>query len=347
MAAWDTFLFLAVDGLTSGAVYALLGLGIVLIYLVTRVINIAHGDFAMLAAMTLVSLEQGRLPGTSYLLVAGVSLWGLLAIWSRRHAGWATMFAPVLPTVAVAAAAVLLPMGLAALQAPALANAAAAVLLVAALGPVFHRIAIEPIPHASVLVYIIVTLGMHLVLQGLTLQLWGPQAHSVAPLLSGSFNLGPVVVSYQSLLVVASTAVLVAALYLCFSHTLTGKALRACAVNRTGADLCGIQVASAGRRAFFLGAGLAAVAGVLIAPVVGVHYEMGFLIGLKGFVGATLGGLVTYPGAILGGLLIGSFESWFSYLSSAYRDALVFLLIIPLLLIQTARMKRRGAVHEH
>ena len=104
---------------------------------------------------------------------------------------------------------------------------------------------------------------------------------------------------------------------------------------------------SAGRRAFFLGAGLAAVAGVLIAPVVGVHYEMGFLIGLKGFVGAAMGGLVSYPGAIVGGLLIGGFESWFSYLSSAYRDALVFLLIIPILLLQTTRMKRKGVAHEH
>ena len=339
MASLDTLLFLGIDGLTSGAVYALLGLGIVLIYLVTRVINIAHGDFAMLAAMTLVSLEQGLLPGTSYLLGAGALLWGALsALAARRQGAWA-IARPCLGALATAA--------LASLRAPAALNAAAAVLMVSALGPMFHRLAIEPIARASVLVYIIVTLGMHLILQGLALQLWGPQAHSVAPLLDGSLAIGAVVISHQSLLVLGLTVLLVVALYLGFNHTLAGTALRACAVNRTGADLCGIEVASAGRRAFGLGAGLAAVAGVLIAPVVGVHYEMGFLIGLKGFVGATLGGLVSYPGAIVGGVLIGGFESVFSYLSSAYRDALVFLLIIPILLLQTARHKRRGVVHGH
>jgi branched-chain amino acid transport system permease protein len=347
VASLDTLLFLGIDGLTSGAVYALLGLGIVLIYLVTRVINIAHGDFAMLAAMTLVSLEQGLLPGTSYLLGAGALLWGALsALAARRQGAWA-IARPCLGALATAALAFALPLALAALRAPAALNAAAAVLMVSALGPMFHRLAIEPIARASVLVYIIVTLGMHLILQGLALQLWGPQAHSVAPLLDGSLAIGAVVISHQSLLVLGLTVLLVVALYLGFNHTLAGTALRACAVNRTGADLCGIEVASAGRRAFGLGAGLAAVAGVLIAPVVGVHYEMGFLIGLKGFVGATLGGLVSYPGAIVGGVLIGGFESVFSYLSSAYRDALVFLLIIPILLLQTARHKRRGVVHGH
>ena len=297
--------------------------------------------------MTLVSLEQGLLPGTSYLLGAGALLWGTLsALAARRQGAWA-IARPCLGALATAALAFALPLALAALRAPAALNAAAAVLMVSALGPMFHRLAIEPIARASVLVYIIVTLGMHLILQGLALQLWGPQAHSVAPLLDGSLAIGAVVISHQSLLVLGLTVLLVVALYLGFNHTLAGTALRACAVNRTGADLCGIEVASAGRRAFGLGAGLAAVAGVLIAPVVGVHYEMGFLIGLKGFVGATLGGLVSYPGAIVGGVLIGGFESVFSYLSSAYRDALVFLLIIPILLLQTARHKRRGVVHGH
>lgn len=345
MASLETLLFLGVDGLTGGAVYALLGLGIVLIYLVTRVINIAHGDFAMLAAMTLVSLEQGALPGTSYLLGAGALLWGALSAWSARRQGLLAVARPCLLALGVAALGFALP--LAAANAPAVLKAALAVLMVAALGPVFHRLAIEPIPRASVLVYIIVTLGMHLILQGLALQLWGPQAHAVAPLLDGSLSIGVVLVSHQALLVLAVTVLLVAALYLGFKHTLAGKALRACAVNRTGAELCGVEVASAGRRAFGLGAGLAAVAGVLVAPLVGAHYEMGFLIGLKGFVGATLGGLMSYPAAIVGGVLIGSFESAFSYLSSAYRDALVFLLIIPILLLQTARLKRRGVAHEH
>ena len=332
MASLDTLLFLGIDGLTSGAVYALLGLGIVLIYLVTRVINIAHGDFAMLAAMTLVSLEQGLLPGTSYLLGAGALLWGALsALAARRQGAWA-IARPCLGALATAALAFALPLALAALRAPAALNAAAAVLMVSALGPMFHRLAIEPIPRASVLVYIIVTLGMHLILQGLALQLWGPQAHSVAPLLDGSLAIGAVMISHQSLLVLGLTVLLVVALYLGFNHTLAGTALRACAVNRTGADLCGIEVASAGRRAFGLGAGLAAVAGVLIAPVVGVHYEMGFLIGLKGFVAAVFAGLTSFPLALVGALGVGLVEAFGSFWASAFKEVIVFTAILPVLL---------------
>ena len=211
---------------------------------------------------------------------------------ARRQGAWA-IARPCLGALATAAPRAL-PLALAALRAPAALNAAAAVLMVSALGPMFHRLAIEPIPRASVLVYIIVTLGMHLILQGLALQLWGPQAHSVAPLLDGSLAIGAVVISHQSLLVLGLTVLLVVALYLGFNHTLAGTALRACAGNRTGADLCGIEVASAGRRAFGLGAGLAAVAGVLIAPWRGALRD-GLPHRAQSFVGATLGGLVSYP----------------------------------------------------
>jgi branched-chain amino acid transport system permease protein len=343
----QTALFLAVDGLANGAVYALLGLGIVIIYLVTRVINIAHGDFAMLSAMTMVSLEQQQVPPTSLLLAAGCIAWGLASAVAARRGGVAAIGRPLLVAAACAAAAYALPwIALAAGTPPALSGAVA-ILLVACLGPVFHRLAIEPIPRASVLVYIIVTLGAHLIVQGMTLHLWGPQALSVAPMLSGALHLGGVSISHQALLVLLATALAMAGLYTAFRYTLAGKALQASAVNRTGAVLCGIGVEHAGRLAFFFGAALAGLAGVLLAPLVGVHYEMGFLVGLKGFVGATMGGLVSYPGAVLGALIIGALESWFSYLSSAFRDALVFALIVPLLLLQSWYLKRRGGTLDH
>lgn len=343
---FDTLLFLSVDGLTNGAIYALLGLGIVLIYAVTRVINIAHGDFAMLGALTLVSLEGGRMPATLALLCGGLMLWTALDVWRLRDVPRQAL--RVLGHGAFVIAAVLTVTWLVLyLEAPRILMMALAVVLVAMLGTVFHRLAIEPIPHASVLVYIIVTLGAHLVIQGLALNLWGPQALAVEPMAQGVASFGPVTVSAQSLLVVAVAAVLFATLFVYFRHSLHGKALRAASLNRLGAELCGVRVAWAGRTAFFVAAALAAVAGILIAPMVGVHYEMGFLVGLKGFVGATLGGLISYPGAIVGGLLIGLLESAFSFTLSAYRDALVFLMIVPVLIVRTARMARKGVEAEH
>lgn len=343
----QTFLFLTADGLANGAIYALLGLGIVIIYLVTRVINIAHGDFAMLSAMTLVSLEQGQMPPTCALVVCGILVWTVadcFASW-RRHGGFA--WRVLCHGLVAAMAAFALPALLLAWGAPRWALIAMAVLLVGVLGPIFYRLAIEPIPKASVLVYIIVTLGAHLVVQGVSLHLWGPQAMSVAPMLSGSVTLGPIAMSYQALLVIAITAITMACLFSAFAWTLHGKALRAASLNQVGAVLCGIGVQQSGRVAFLVGASLAALAGVLLAPLVGVHYEMGFLVGLKGFVGATMGGLASYPGAVIGAMTIGVLESCFAYLSSAYRDALVFTLIVPLLLLQSRLAARRGGSHEH
>ncbi|MNR19677.1 High-affinity branched-chain amino acid transport system permease protein LivH [compost metagenome] len=199
------------------------------------------------------------------------------------------------------------------------------------------------------LVYIIITLGTHMVIQGVALSFWGPEAFAVEPLSKGVATIEPISLSYQSLLIVGATGALFAALFAYFVFTLRGKALRASSVNRAGARLCGIRVERAGRTAFFVATGLAAAAGILIAPVIGVHYEMGFLVGLKGFVGATLGGLISYPGAVAGGLLVGLLESAFSFGMSAYRDALVFMMIVPILILRTALQLRKGlgANHDH
>ena len=344
----DTLLFLISDGVINGAIYALLGLGIVLIYAVTRVINIAHGDFAMLGALTLVSLEGGRLPPTLGLLLAGGGVWAAMDAWRLRRAP-AGALKGLFRLVLVLAAAALLTWLALRWRLPRIVLIALAIGLVAGLGVVFHRVAIEPIPGASVLVYIIVTLGTHMVIQGVALSFWGPEAFAVEPLVRGEVLAGPMTMPFQSLLIVGATIALFAALFACFACTLRGKALRASSVNRTGAQLCGIGVARAGRSAFFVATGLAAAAGILIAPLVGVHYEMGFLVGLKGFVGATLGGLVSYPGAVLGGVVVGLLESVFSFGMSAYRDALVFLMIVPILILRSLMQRRGGAeaAHDH
>ena len=136
----------------------------------------------------------------------------------------------------------------------------------------------------------------------------------------------------QSLLVVGTSLVLIGALYLFFGRTLYGKALRATAVNRIGARLVGISPSFAGTLTFVLAALLCAFSGVLIGPITTVYYDSGFLVSLKGFVGAIIGGLVSYPLAAAGALLVGLLESFSSFWASAFKEVIVFTLIIPVLL---------------
>jgi len=126
--------------------------------------------------------------------------------------------------------------------------------------------------------------------------------------------------------------VLIVALYQFFERTLYGKALRATAINRAGARLMGISPSLAGKLTFFLAALIGALSGVLIAPITTIYYDTGFLIGLKGFVAAIIGGLASYPLAALGAVLVGLLESFSSFWVSAFKEVLVFILIIPVLL---------------
>ena len=103
-------------------------------------------------------------------------------------------------------------------------------------------------------------------------------------------------------------------------------------MNRLGARLVGIGTTEAGRLAFTFAAGLGVLSGILVGPLTTIYYDSGFLIGLKGFVGAIIGGLVSYPLAAAGSLLVGVLESYSSFWASAYKEVIVFTLIIPVLL---------------
>ena len=139
-------------------------------------------------------------------------------------------------------------------------------------------------------------------------------------------------VSGQTILIVVAAMVFSGLLFLFFDFTLTGKALRATAINRTGARLMGIRPARSGTIAYLLGSLMAGVSGILIAPVNTIFYDSGFLIGLKAFVGAIVGGMTSYPGAALGSLGVGILESFASFQSGAFKDVIVFSLLIPILL---------------
>ena len=119
------------------------------------------------------------------------------------------------------------------------------------------------------------------------------------------FPLGVLQVSAQSLWVLGASVICMAALWAFFERSLTGKALRATAMNRIGARLVGIRTTLAGRLAFWLAAGIGALSGILISPIATIYYDTGLMIGLKGFVGAILGGMASYPLAALGALAVG------------------------------------------
>jgi branched-chain amino acid transport system permease protein len=142
-------------------------------------------------------------------------------------------------------------------------------------------------------------------------------------------------VTGQSLAVYATALGLSVALWLFFGFSLTGKALRATAVNRLGARLVGIGSGLAGRFAFALAAAVGALSGILIVPVTTIYYDTGFLIGLKGFVAAIVGGLASYPIAGLAAIAIGLVEAFASFYASAYKEIIVFALVIPVLLVRS------------
>jgi branched-chain amino acid transport system permease protein len=189
-----------------------------------------------------------------------------------------------------------------------------------------------------VLVFLIMTIGLHLALTGFGLAFWGPQPYTIPPFQRGGVRFGSVFLDGQDLWLFGVSALLLAGLWYFFSRTLWGKALRAAAVNRLGARLSGISVVRAGSVAFTLSVFLSAVAGVLITPITKMVYDFGFMLGLKGFVGAIIGGLANPAIAVLGALFVGVAEQFSAfYVSSAYKDVLVFLLIIPVLLMRSLK----------
>jgi len=334
----DIFLWLTQDGVTNGVIYALLALALLVVFSVTRVIFVPQGEFITFAALSLALLEAGRTPGTLYILVFGglaaAAIEGFVAL---RERAWRR-----LPRIA--ALYVVLPVAVAALvawAAPHKFGQWVQVLLVLAmvvpLGPIIYRIAYQPLANASVLVLFIVSMAVHYVLTGLSLIFFGGEGLRSRPFSEAKFKLGVLDISAQSLLVVSTSVLLILALWLLFERTLYGKALRATAMNRVGARLVGIPTVLTGHLSFLLAALIGAVSGILIAPITTLYYDTGFLIGLKGFVGAILGGMASYPLAALGSLAVGLLESFSSFWASAFKEVIVFTLIIPVLAWQSWR----------
>ncbi|GAC1619870.1 MAG: branched-chain amino acid ABC transporter permease [Bradyrhizobium sp.] len=329
-------LFLVQDGITNGAIYALLGLALVLVFAVTRVILIPQGEFVTYGALTYASLSSGQVPGTALLALAmGVVAFGLDLFAARRSLRarlvWRAFALDIMLPGAVAALA----SGLAGRHAPIAVNIALSLLIVAAIGLFLYRIAFQPLAHTSVLVLLIASVGCHLALQGFGLVFFGAEGQRGPAIADAALTLGPLRFTGQSLAVYGITIAFIIGLWLFFGLTLYGKALRATAVNRLGARLVGIRTTLSGQIAFLLAALIGAISGILIVPITTLYYDTGFLIGLKGFIAAIIGGLVSYPLTAIAALLVGTVEAFSSFYASNFKEVIVFTLIIPVLLLRS------------
>jgi branched-chain amino acid transport system permease protein len=213
--------------------------------------------------------------------------------------------------------------------------------LVTSIGPLVYRLAYQPLADASVLVLLIVSVGVHFMLLGLGLVFFGAEGYRTPPFWDASFTWGALTVTGQTCLVLAVSVLLALALWQFFARTLAGKALRATAIHRLGARLMGVSTEHAGRAAFAMAAFIGALSGLLIGPATTMVYDSGFLIGLKGFVAAIFGGLASYPAAAAGALLVGLLDSFSSFWASAYKDAIVFAAIVPVLLLRSLTDRHR------
>lgn len=269
------------SGLSTGAIYALIGIGFAIIYNATSIINFAQGEFVMLGGML-------------------------------------TFFFTVT------------------LQLPLPVAVAAAVAIATAAGALFERLAINPLKDAEPITLIIITIGGSILLRGAAMLLWGRDTQAL-PMFSGSepITVYGATLLPQNLWIFGITVVILAANRLFFNHSISGKAMRACSFNRRASSLVGINVKYMVLLSFAISAALGAVAGIIIAPLTMTSYDVGIMLGLKGFCAAIVGGMSSGLGTIAGGLIVGVLESLGAGLiSSGYKDAIAFIILLLILFVR-------------
>ncbi len=332
--------YLVQDGLAEGALYCLLAMALVFVFALTRIILIPQGEFVAFGALTYIGLREGRSPALIGLVlaIAALAVVKELARGAREarlaeaaRDAWGLAW-PCLSACALA-------YGASRSSLPPV-HAVAAILLISSMGPPLYVLVYKSIAQASVLVLLVVSVALHLVLNEFGLFLFGPGGGRAEPLFKLAFALGGVRIPAQFLVIYFVTAVLATLLWLGSERTLYGKVFRAAAMNATGARLMGISIDRTGRSAFLVAAFIGAVTGVLVSSVTTIYYDSGFLIALKGFVAAIMGGLASYPLSVAGALGLGQIESFSSFFASSYKEAIVFSLIIPVLLWRSLTSRR-------
>jgi branched-chain amino acid transport system permease protein len=210
-----------------------------------------------------------------------------------------------------------------------------------------------PLKRASVVTLIIITIGASIMFRGLAQLFWGETAIPVAPFTGVKVNGGVedrafhvlgAVIGAQELWVIGVTALLVIGMHLFFKYSLLGQAMRACAMNKTGAKIVGISVRRVIVASFIMASGLGAIAGVTVSPVFYAKCNMGTALGLNGFCAAVLGGLGSFGGGVAAGIILGIVESLAGgLLWSDYKDAIAFVILLAILFIKPEGLLRKRA----
>ncbi|MDD3293600.1 MAG: branched-chain amino acid ABC transporter permease [Geobacteraceae bacterium] len=269
------------SGLSTGAIYSLIGIGFAIIYNSTGIINFAQGEFVMLG---------------------GIMTWFFLAV----------------------------------LNLPLVASMLLAVLITTIAGIVFERLAIRPLRNASPLILVIITIGASILIRGIAMLIWGKDTHSL-PMFTGSepLDVAGATLLPQHLWIIGITLFIIVLNRFYFHHSIGGKAMRACSHNRRAANLVGIDVKRMVLFSFAISSSMGAVAGIITAPLTMTSYDVGAMLGLKGFCAAIIGGMSSGLATVFGGLLLGVLESLGAgIVSSGYKDAIAFIILLLILFIR-------------
>jgi branched-chain amino acid transport system permease protein len=230
------------------------------------------------------------------------------------------------------------------LKLPILIAVVVAVLGTTVVGVLFERLAIRPLKNATPLALIIITIGASILIRGMVMLLWGKDTQ-VLPSFSGNapINFAGATLLPQHIWIFGVTILVIIGSRLFFHHTITGKAMRACSFNRRAANLVGISVGRMVLLSFVISAALGSLAGVIIAPLTMTAYDVGVMLGLKGFCAAIMGGMGSGLGTVLGGLILGVLESLGAGLiSSGYKDAISFFILLLILFIRPQGLFKKG-----
>ncbi len=206
-------------------------------------------------------------------------------------------------------------------------------------GAAMERVAYRPLRNATKLAPLISAVGMSIILQNFVMLAQGKEYKNLPPMLpSRGFTVFGAQVSPVQVFILSASVLLMIVLHLFVAKTKLGKAMRATSQDRVMAGLVGININQVISVTFMIGSALAAVAGVMVTLYYGVvHFFMGYLAGIKAFTAAVLGGIGSIPGAMLGGFMLGLIENFgASYISSVYKDAFAFLVLIITLIIRPA-----------
>lgn len=219
-----------------------------------------------------------------------------------------------------------------------------ALLTVGLVAVMMQRLTIAPVKKMTTLTSIILTLGVSTALKALMLLIYGPEARGLPALPGSNIVVAGVSIRAQDLWILGVTLVVAGAVVFFYDRTVLGKALRACAEQPIAARLVGISPRRATTLAFLIAGLLGAVAGLLASPISLTQWDSGLTLGLKGFVAATLGGLVSIRAAVMGGLILGVLEALVAgYIDSGFRDAVAFVVLIVVLVARPGGVLSRQA----